>query len=94
MFELASGILKDWFILLKMLLRDVAYMVMHPGQIRITPLTDRQREAGFPYKPHNYFDYMDPRNIMELDNPISPANPTSLASSEYDSHHNRASWEN
>lgn len=94
MFELASGILKDWFILLKMLLRDVAYMITHPREIRFVSTTDRRRNMNVRYKPYNSLNYMDPQNFVEPDNPISPTNTMSPSSPEYDSHHNRASWEN
>lgn len=84
MFDLASGILKDWFILLKMLLRDVAYMVTHPREIRIVHVIDCQRGADFESISCSPLDYMDLRNSMRPDNPISPNNPTSLSSPAYE----------
>ena len=92
MLRLVSSILKTWFILLKLLFSYVAHMVMHPGQIRITPLTDRQRETGLPHKPHNRLNPMDPRNIMRPDNPTSIANPMSLSSPAYEDYRRETSW--
>lgn len=92
MFELASGILKDWFILLKMLLRDVAYMITHPREVGFVAARDCHRDGDCDLRPHNRLNPMDPRNIMRPDNPTSIANPMSLSSPAYEDYRRETSW--
>lgn len=92
MFRLMSFILQSWYILLKLLFSYVAHMVMHPGQIRITPLTDRQHGVHLEPNSCNLPDYLDPLNITRPDNPVSPSNPMSLASSAYEDYRRETSW--